>query len=166
MGAVPQPAHQGVREAAPGPPVRVLAAKVGLDGHDRGIKVIVRALRDAGMEVIYSGLFRTPDEVARTALDEDVDVVAISILSGAHNTLIPQVLQRLQALGIGDVPVVVGGTIPADDVPGLIAAGVRRVFGPGSDLGDIVGYIRSLGEARRRPVPGAKVAESGGSARR
>lgn len=125
-------------------PIRVLAAKVGLDGHDRGIKVIARALRDAGMEVIYSGLFRTPEEVARTAVDEDVDVVAISILSGAHNTLIPEVLEQLQRLGAGDVPVVVGGTIPDEDAAFLTGRGVKRVFGPGTDLSAIVEYIRQI----------------------
>lgn len=129
-------------------PIRVLAAKVGLDGHDRGIKVIARALRDAGMEVIYSGLFRTPEELARTAVDEDVDVVAISILSGAHNALIPQVLEKMRALGAGDVPVVVGGTIPSEDAEHLVGLGVRRVFPPGSDLGEIVRYVRSVARSR------------------
>lgn len=140
-------------ERAPAPstrPIRVLAAKVGLDGHDRGIKVIARALRDAGMEIIYSGLFRTPEEVAAMAVDEDVDVVAISILSGAHNTLVPEVLGHLRRLGAGDVPVVVGGTIPPEDAASLIRQGVRRVFGPGADLGAIVESIRSLA---RPPAP-------------
>lgn len=125
-------------------PIRVLAAKVGLDGHDRGIKVIARALRDAGMEVIYSGLFRTPEEVARMAVDEDVDVVAISILSGAHNTLIPEVLRQLQRLGAGEVPVVVGGTISDEDAAFLASQGVRGVFGPGTDLSAIVEYLREV----------------------
>ncbi|MEW6047767.1 MAG: cobalamin B12-binding domain-containing protein [Bacillota bacterium] len=125
-------------------PIRVLAAKVGLDGHDRGVKVIARALRDAGMEVIYSGLFRTPQEVAQTAVDEDVDVVAISILSGAHNALVPEVLKALRERGAGDIPVVVGGTIPDEDAAFLVNQGVRRVFGPGADLAAIVEYIQRL----------------------
>lgn len=139
---------EGEGGARPGT-VRVLAAKVGLDGHDRGIKVIARALRDAGMEVIYSGLFRTPEEVAATAVDEDVDVVAISILSGAHGTLVPAVLERLRALG-ARCRVLVGGTIPADDAERLIAMGVVRVFGPGADLGEIVAAVR---EAARAATP-------------
>ena len=138
----------GPASTAPPRPIRVLAAKVGLDGHDRGIKVIARALRDAGMEVIYSGLFRTPEEVAAMAVDEDVDVVAISILSGAHNTLVPDVLDQLRRLGAGDVPVVVGGTIPWEDAEHLRRQGVRQVFGPGTDLSTIVDSIRELARSR------------------
>jgi len=127
--------------------VRVLVAKVGLDGHDRGVNVITRLLRDAGMEVIYTGLFQSPDTVARTAVDEDVDIVGLSILSGAHLTLVPLVVDALRALG-SNVPVVVGGIIPDDDVAALNAAGVRATFGPGSSLGDIVATLEDLAGAR------------------
>jgi len=127
--------------------VRVLVAKVGLDGHDRGVNVITRLLRDAGMEVIYTGLFQSPDSVARTAVDEDVDIVGLSILSGAHLTLVPLVVDALRALG-SNVPVVVGGIIPDDDVAALNAAGVRATFGPGSSLGDIVATLEDLAGAR------------------
>ena len=127
--------------------VRVLVAKVGLDGHDRGVNVITRLLRDAGMEVIYTGLFQSPDSVARTAVDEDVDIVGLSILSGAHLTLVPLVVDALRALG-SNVPVVVGGIIPDDDVAALNAAGVRATFGPGSSLEDIVATLEDLAGAR------------------
>jgi len=127
--------------------VRVLVAKVGLDGHDRGVNVITRLLRDAGMEVIYTGLFQSPDSVARTAVDEDVDIVGLSILSGAHLTLVPLVVDALRALG-SHVPVVVGGIIPDDDVAALNAAGVRATFGPGSSLEDIVATLEDLAGAR------------------
>jgi methylmalonyl-CoA mutase C-terminal domain/subunit len=111
-------------------PTRVLVAKVGLDGHDRGIKIVARTLRDAGMEVIYTGLFQTPDTVAAAAIDEDVDVVGLSMLSGAHMTLAPLVVKALRDRG-SDVPVVVGGIIPDQDVDELKAAGVAAVLGPG-----------------------------------
>ncbi|MBX5444686.1 cobalamin B12-binding domain-containing protein [Sphaerobacter sp.] len=124
-------------------PIRVLVAKPGLDGHDRGAKVMVRALRDAGMEVIYTGLFQTPEMIARAAADEDVDVVGLSILSGAHNALVPRVIEQLRAMGIDDVLVVVGGTIPEEDVPRLKAAGVAEVFGPGTPLPDAIEFIRA-----------------------
>lgn len=124
-------------------PIRVLVAKPGLDGHDRGAKVMVRALRDAGMEVIYTGLFQTPEMIARAAADEDVDVIGLSILSGAHNALVPRVIEELRAMGIDDVLVVVGGTIPEEDVPGLKAAGVAAVFGPGTPLPDAIDFIRA-----------------------
>jgi len=127
--------------------VRVLVAKVGLDGHDRGVNVITRLLRDAGMEVIYTGIFQSPDSVARTAVDEDVDIVGLSILSGAHLTLVPLVVDALRALG-SNVPVVVGGIIPDDDVAALNAAGVRATFGPGSSLEDIVATLEDLAGAR------------------
>jgi len=117
--------------------VRPLVAKVGLDGHDRGIKVVARILRDAGMEVIYTGLFQTPETVAAAALDEDVDVVGLSMLSGAHMTLAPLVVEALRARG-ADVPVVVGGIVPDQDVPDLLAAGVRAVLGPGASAGAVV----------------------------
>ncbi|MEW6522875.1 MAG: cobalamin B12-binding domain-containing protein [Bacillota bacterium] len=123
--------------------IRVLVGKPGLDGHDRGAKVVARAYRDAGMEVIYSGLHRTPAELVQAAIDEDVDVVALSILSGAHNALVPAVLEGLRAQGIDDVLVLVGGIVPEHDVPGLKAAGVSAVFGPGTPLDTIVEYTKN-----------------------
>ncbi len=123
-------------------PLRILIAKPGLDGHDRGAKVIARALRDAGMEVIYTGLRQTPEMIAAAALQEDVDAVGLSILSGAHNTLLPRVVELLRQNGMGDVPVFVGGIIPDEDVPGLKAAGIAAVFGPGTPLSEIVEFIR------------------------
>ena len=123
--------------------VRVLVAKVGLDGHDRGIKVVARLLRDAGMEVIYTGLFQTPATVAIAAIQEDVDVVGLSLLSGAHMTLAPLVVEELRQRG-SDIPVVVGGIVPANDLAALKAAGVAAVFGPGSGSDDIVTTITSL----------------------
>jgi methylmalonyl-CoA mutase C-terminal domain/subunit len=123
--------------------IRVLVAKPGLDGHDRGAKVIARAFRDAGFEVIYTGLRQTPDQVAEAALQEDVDVVALSILSGAHATLLPRTVAALRARGMDDVLVVGGGVIPAEDIPALKAAGVAEVFTPGTPTGDAVAYIRS-----------------------
>ncbi len=124
-------------------PIRVLIAKPGLDGHDRGAKVLARALRDAGMEVIYTGLFQTPESIAQTAVDEDVDVVGLSILSGAHNQLVPEVIRALRQHGKDDVLVLVGGIIPQDDIPFLKARGVAEVFGPGTSLTEIVRYIES-----------------------
>lgn len=126
---------------------RVLVAKVGLDGHDRGVNVITRLLRDSGMEVVYTGLFQTPESVARTAVDEDVDVVGLSILSGAHLTLVPLVLDALREVG-ADIPVVVGGIIPHEDVEALHEAGVAATFGPGSSLQDIVATIERLTPTR------------------
>lgn len=123
--------------------IRVLVAKPGLDGHDRGAKVIARAFRDAGFEVIYTGLRQTPDQIAEAALQEDVDVVALSILSGAHNTLLPRTVEALQARGMGDVLVVGGGVIPAEDIPGLKAAGVAEVFTPGTPTGTAIDFIRT-----------------------
>lgn len=131
-------------------PVRVLVAKPGLDGHDRGAKVMVRALRDAGMEVIYTGLFQTPEMIVHAAADEDVDVVGLSILSGAHNALVPEVISKLREFGMDDVLVVVGGTIPDADVPKLRAAGVAAVFGPGTPLKDAIDFIREHAAARER----------------
>ena len=122
---------------------RVLVAKVGLDGHDRGIKVVARILRDAGMEVVYTGLFQTPDTVATAAIQEDVDVVGLSMLSGAHLTLAPLVVSALRERG-SDIPVVVGGIVPNNDVDDLRAAGVAAVFGPGASGEDIVTMISSL----------------------
>ena len=129
-------------------PIRVLVAKPGLDGHDRGAKVMVRALRDAGMEVIYTGLFQTPPMIARAAADEDVDVVGLSILSGAHNALVPQIVTALREAGMDDTLVVVGGTIPNADIPGLREAGVAAVFGPGTPLKDAVEFIREHAPVR------------------
>ena len=129
-------------------PYRVVVAKPGLDGHDRGVKVIARALRDAGFEVIYTGLFQTPEQVAETALQEDADAVGLSILSGAHMTLVPRVVELLAAQGIDDVLVTVGGTIPAEDIPELKKLGVAEVFTPGAGTDDIVEFIRE-GAAER-----------------
>jgi methylmalonyl-CoA mutase, C-terminal domain len=123
--------------------IRVVIAKPGLDGHDRGAKIIARALRDAGMEVIYTGLHQTPEQIAETAIQEDADAVGISILSGAHMTLVPRILELLRADGADDVLVVVGGTIPADDVASLKAQGVAEVFTPGAPTSEIVDFLQS-----------------------
>jgi methylmalonyl-CoA mutase C-terminal domain/subunit len=122
--------------------IRVVVAKPGLDGHDRGAKIIARALRDAGMEVIYTGLHQTPEQIAETVIQEDADAVGLSILSGAHMTLVPRVVKLLQEQGADDVVVTVGGTIPADDIPELKQLGVAEVFTPGSATQEIVDYIR------------------------
>jgi methylmalonyl-CoA mutase, C-terminal domain len=122
--------------------IRVLIAKPGLDGHDRGAKIIARALRDAGMEVIYTGLRQTPEMIASAALQEDVDVIGLSILSGAHNTLVPQLLDLLKQKGMNDVAVLLGGTIPEADIPKLKAAGVAEIFLPGASTQDIVNFVR------------------------
>jgi methylmalonyl-CoA mutase C-terminal domain/subunit len=129
---------------SPQRPIRVLIAKPGLDGHDRGAKVIARALRDAGMEVIYTGLRQTPQQVAAAAVQEDVDVVGLSILSGAHNVLVPEVLKALEERGGGRIPVVVGGIIPEKDIGPLKEKGVRAVFLPGTTTGETVEAIRRL----------------------
>lgn len=126
-----------------GHPARVLVAKPGLDGHDRGARVVARALRDAGCEVIYTGLRQTPEMIAEAAEQEDVDVVGLSILSGAHMELVPRVLEALRQRGLADTPVVVGGIIPDDESHVLRDLGVRAVFGPGTPLDDIVSFIRS-----------------------
>jgi len=123
--------------------IRVVIAKPGLDGHDRGAKIIARALRDAGMEVIYTGLHQTPEQIAETAIQEDADAVGISILSGAHMTLVPRILELLRTEGAEDVLVVVGGTIPADDVAALKEQGVAEVFTPGAPTAEIVDFLRS-----------------------
>jgi methylmalonyl-CoA mutase C-terminal domain/subunit len=122
--------------------IRVLVAKPGLDGHDRGAKVVARALRDAGMEVIYTGLRQTPEMIAEAALQEDVDVVGLSVLSGAHLTLVPKVVDRLKENGLDDVLLVVGGIIPQEDIEPLRHIGVKGVFGPGTSTEDIVAFIR------------------------
>ena len=131
--------------------VKILVAKLGLDGHDRGALVLCRAFRDAGMEVIYSGLFATPERVAQIAQDEDVDAVALSLLNGAHNTLFPRVVKELQKKGLKDVLVVGGGVIPEEDKKGLQKAGVSGVFGPGTPLSAIIGHITN-GVAKLRKI--------------
>ncbi len=123
--------------------IRVLIAKPGLDGHDRGAKVIARALRDAGMEVIYTGLRQTPEMIAEAALQEDVQVIGLSILSGAHMALVPRIMELLRAEGLDDVLVLVGGIIPDDDVSALLDMGISAVFGPGTNTEDIVNHIRA-----------------------
>jgi len=128
--------------------IRIVVAKPGLDGHDRGAKIIARALRDAGMEVIYTGLHQTPEQIAETAIQEDADAVGLSILSGAHMTLVPRVVQLLADQGAEDVVVTVGGTIPADDIPELKKLGVAEVFTPGSGTDDIVEFIQERASAR------------------
>ncbi|HET8566298.1 MAG TPA: cobalamin B12-binding domain-containing protein [Solirubrobacterales bacterium] len=128
--------------------IRVVVAKPGLDGHDRGAKIIARALRDAGMEVIYTGLHQTPEQIAETVIQEDADAVGLSILSGAHMTLVPKVVELLSAQGVDDVLVTVGGTIPADDIPELKQLGVAEVFTPGAGTDDIVEFIRERASAR------------------
>ena len=123
--------------------LRILIAKPGLDGHDRGAKVIARALRDAGMEVIYTGLRQTPEMIVEAAAQEDVDAVGLSILSGAHNTLLPRIVELLRAAGMEDVPVFAGGIIPEEDVPALKEAGIAAIFGPGTSLEEIVSFVRA-----------------------
>ncbi len=123
-------------------PIRVLVAKPGLDGHDRGAKIIARALRDAGMEVIYTGLHQTPEQIVATVIQEDADAVGLSILSGAHMTLVPKVVELLKQEQADDVVVTVGGTIPADDIPELKKLGVAEVFTPGASTQDIIDFIR------------------------
>ncbi|HEX8958198.1 MAG TPA: cobalamin B12-binding domain-containing protein [Solirubrobacterales bacterium] len=135
-------------EAATARKIRVVVAKPGLDGHDRGAKIIARALRDAGMEVIYTGLHQTPEQIAETVIQEDADAVGLSILSGAHMTLVPRVVELLSEQGIDDVLVTVGGTIPADDIPELQRLGVAGVFTPGAATDEIVDFIRE-GAAKR-----------------
>lgn len=123
--------------------IRVLVAKPGLDGHDRGAKIVARALRDGGFEVVYTGLHQTPEMIAASAVQEDVDAVGLSIMSGAHNTLFPAVIAALHARGADDVVVFGGGIVPDDDLPALEAAGVRKVFKPGTPLGDITDWVRA-----------------------
>ena len=123
--------------------IRVVIAKPGLDGHDRGAKVIARALRDAGMEVIYTGLHQTPEQIVETAIQEDADAVGISILSGAHMTLVPRILEGLRENGVDDVLVVVGGTIPREDVEELKKQGVAEIFTPGAPVSEIVEFLRA-----------------------
>ncbi|MFN8161192.1 MAG: cobalamin B12-binding domain-containing protein [Solirubrobacterales bacterium] len=134
--------------AAPARKIRVVVAKPGLDGHDRGAKIIARALRDAGMEVIYTGLHQTPEQIAETVIQEDADAVGLSILSGAHMTLVPKVVSLLSEQGVDDVLVTVGGTIPAEDIPRLKELGVAEVFTPGAPTDEIVEFVRAGAERR------------------
>jgi methylmalonyl-CoA mutase C-terminal domain/subunit len=136
MSTAPRPRHLAR-------PIRVLVAKPGLDGHDRGAKVVAAALRDAGMEVVYTGLHQTPEMIATAAVQEDVDVVGLSILSGAHMTLFPRVRQLLEAQGRPDVLVTGGGIIPREDMDQLQALGIGRLFGPGTPTSDLIDYIES-----------------------
>ena len=121
--------------------IRVLIAKPGLDSHDRGAKVVARALRDAGMEVIYTGLRQTPEQIAETALQEDVDVIGLSILSGAHKTLFPRIMERLKKQGLTDVMVFAGGIIPEEDVHKMKKLGIKKIFGPGTPTEEIIQYV-------------------------
>jgi methylmalonyl-CoA mutase C-terminal domain/subunit len=132
--------------------IRVLVAKPGLDGHDRGAKVVARALRDAGMEVIYTGLHQTPEMIVEAALQEDVDFVALSILSGAHMTIFPRILKLLKEKGLSDVKVTGGGIIPAEDMIQLEKMGIDRLFGPGTTLEEIVEYFRSKAVRKKAAV--------------
>jgi methylmalonyl-CoA mutase C-terminal domain/subunit len=134
--------------------IRVVVAKPGLDGHDRGAKIIARALRDAGMEVIYTGLHQTPEQIAATVIQEDADAVGLSILSGAHMTLVPRVVELLREEGAEDVVLTVGGTIPADDAPELKRLGVAEVFTPGASTDEIVDFIRAAIDERRTLAAG------------
>ena len=129
-------------------PLKVLIAKPGLDGHDRGAKVLARGLRDEGFEVVYTGLRQTPEMVATAALQEDVDVVGLSILSGAHLTLLPRICELLRAEDMGDVLVTAGGIIPEEDIPALKEAGVAAVFGPGTPIGEIADFMRQNAQPR------------------
>src|SRR5271157_4042024 len=133
--------------------IRVLVAKPGLDGHDRGAKIVARALRDAGMEVIYTGLRQTPEQIVNAALQEDVDAIGISILSGAHNTIVPRICELLKARGLDHVLLTVGGIIPDEDIPSLKKVGVAEVFQPGASTQDIVDFIRSHLREKASPKP-------------
>ena len=133
--------------------IRIVVAKPGLDGHDRGAKIIARALRDAGMEVIYTGLHQTPEQIAETVIQEDADAVGLSILSGAHMTLVPRILELLREQGAEDVVVTLGGTIPADDIPELKKLGVAEVFTPGAPTDAIVDFVRDAVEERGAATP-------------
>jgi methylmalonyl-CoA mutase cobalamin-binding domain/chain len=135
-------------------PIRVVVAKAGLDGHDRGAKVVARALRDAGMEVIYTGVHQTPEQVVETAVQEDADAIGLSLLSGAHNYLFPRIAELMREKGMDDVLLFGGGIIPEDDVARLREAGVERIFPPGSSLDEIVTYVRdAVGRRRGMAAP-------------
>lgn len=131
------------------PPLRIVLAKVGLDGHDRGIKVVARGLRDAGFHVIYAGLWQSPEAVVRAVADEDADWLGLSLLSGAHMSLVPRVLELLRQAGLADVGVLVGGIIPEEDIPKLIEMGVARVFGPGTPINEIAQFLNERGGRSR-----------------
>ncbi len=133
-------------------PIRVLVAKPGLDGHDRGAKIVARALRDAGMEVIYTGLRQTPEQIVNAALQEDVDAIGISILSGAHNSILPRICELLRQEEMEDVLLVVGGIIPNEDIPALKSAGVAEVFQPGVSTQEIVDFIRTHVRQKNAPT--------------
>ena len=137
--------------------IRVLVAKPGLDGHDRGAKIVARALRDAGMEVIYTGLRQTPEQIVSAAVQEDVDAIGISILSGAHNTIVPRICELLKSQGLADVLLTVGGIIPDEDIASLKQMGVAEVFQPGASTQDIVEFIRKAVEGRKSSVKESKV---------
>ena len=141
-------AMAAAQKQADGRKIRVVVAKPGLDGHDRGAKIIARALRDAGMEVIYTGLHQTPEQIAETVIQEDADAIGLSILSGAHMTLVPRVVELLRDQGIEDVLITVGGTIPTDDIPELKKLGVAEVFTPGAATDEIVEFIRDQASNR------------------
>jgi methylmalonyl-CoA mutase C-terminal domain/subunit len=132
-------------------PIRILVAKPGLDGHDRGAKVVAAALRDAGMEVIYTGLHQTPEMIVAAAVQEDVDVVGLSVLSGAHMTLFPRVVDLMKEAGRGDALVTGGGIIPKEDIQALAARGVGQLFGPGTPTSELIAYIRSWAREHLRP---------------
>jgi methylmalonyl-CoA mutase C-terminal domain/subunit len=143
--------------------IRTVVAKPGLDGHDRGAKIIARALRDAGIEVIYTGLHQTPEQIVETVIQEDADAVGLSVLSGAHMTLVPRVVELLEQQGVDDVVVTVGGTIPAEDIPELQRLGVARVFTPGASTEDITEFIKTAVEERRAAAQTAGSGASTGS---
>ena len=145
----PDPGGSGAAPAAATRKIRVLVAKPGLDGHDRGAKIVARALRDAGFEVIYTGLHQTPEQIVATAVQEDVDAIGLSVLSGAHNYLFPRVLELLREKGAGDIAVFGGGIIPAEDIQKLKALGVKELFTPGTSTQEIVRFVR---EGIRAPV--------------
>jgi methylmalonyl-CoA mutase, C-terminal domain len=145
---MPSESAAEVESRPTGAKIRVVVAKPGLDGHDRGAKIIARALRDAGMEVIYTGLHQTPEQIAETAIQEDADAVGLSILSGAHLTLVPRVVELLREQGADDVLVTVGGTIPNDDIAELEKLGVAAVFTPGASTDDIVNFMREAVASR------------------
>ncbi len=148
MKSAPAKKHAAAKASRP---IRVLVAKPGLDGHDRGAKVVAAALRDAGMEVIYTGLHQTPEMVVAAAVQEDADVVGLSILSGAHMTLFPRVLELLKEAGRGDVLLTGGGILPKEDIDALQGQGVGRLFGPGTATSELVDYIRSWAAEHLRP---------------
>ncbi|MBX7072323.1 MAG: cobalamin B12-binding domain-containing protein [Pirellulales bacterium] len=137
------PAPAAAKSARPARPIRVVLAKIGLDGHDRGVQVIARALRDAGMEVIYTGLWQSPEAVVRAVEEEDADVLGISLLSGAHMVLMPSLMADLRQRGLDHVQVILGGIIPEEDLPALAALGVAKVFTPGASLTDVAAFVAS-----------------------